>query len=158
MLNGELSMKGSEKMEVAFTNNTLTGRQSAADTVGGQAKLFSSGQSYYDPDTKTYIQGNKETIVHEDWICEAVRELELSSVVRSKKFLKEANMLQVRASQDGECADCPCRKTENIPDACQLLSLDQCCELLLSFYEGRSTSLVPVGDARRRCIRWERSS
>lgn len=73
MLNGSFILNGRDKIEVSYSANcSRTGRQDITEKVGGQAALFGQGQAFYDPETKSYISGNQETIVHEDWICEFV--------------------------------------------------------------------------------------
>ncbi|CDW85037.1 rna binding motif protein [Stylonychia lemnae] len=72
MLNGSMSLNGKDKIEVTYTPNTMrTERQEATERAGGQAAMFGQGLSFYDPETKSYITGNQETIVHEDWLCES---------------------------------------------------------------------------------------
>lgn len=51
-------------------NCTRPGQKDLADQYGSGSQ-FGSGV-IYDPETKSYISGNQETIVHEDWICEYV--------------------------------------------------------------------------------------
>ena len=65
-------MNGKDKIDVSFTPNVRTERQEVSEKIGGQAALFGQGLSFYDPETKSYISGNQETIVHEDWLCEFV--------------------------------------------------------------------------------------
>ena len=66
-------MNGKDQIEIAFTPNTMrTERQEVTERVGGQAAVFGQGLTFYDPETKSYISGNQETIVHEDWLCEFV--------------------------------------------------------------------------------------
>ncbi len=66
------SFNGVDKIDVAFTPNVRSERHEAAERIGGQAALFGQGLSFYDSETKSYISGNQETIVHEDWLCEFV--------------------------------------------------------------------------------------
>ena len=74
MLNGKLNLNGKDVIEVSFSANcTKNEKLEAAERAGGQAAMFGQGLSFYDPDTKSYITGNQETIVHEDWLCEFVK-------------------------------------------------------------------------------------
>ena len=97
MINGTINLNGKDKIEVTYSPScSRTDKHEVAERFGGQAALFGSGQSFYDPDTKSYISGNQETIVHEDWICEFVNLSIISLSVKGKISQEESSAISVK--------------------------------------------------------------
>jgi hypothetical protein len=62
-----MSLNGRDIIEVAYSANSL--RSNILENMQQPSQFETGSGSYNDPN---HITANKETVVHEDWICEYV--------------------------------------------------------------------------------------